>query len=162
VRFTRLGETKNQVTFGDGVVREQVGIKLVAPDDCNGAYVMWRIAPNPAIFTAVKRNPDQRTHRECRDRGYRFLGEVRDVPHVHTGEGHTLWAELSNRTVSVWADGALVWSGSLPEDVLGLGGAAGVRIDNAHVAFELLAERPAPDNGARAESAERAESPWKL
>jgi hypothetical protein len=160
VHFERLGETTHRVAFGDGVAREQVGIKLYAPNDCNGIYVMWRLAPNPAVFAAVKRNPGQRTHAECQDRGYRFFGEVRDVPSVRSGEGHWLWAELSKHVVSVWADGALVWRGSLPEDALHQG-AAGVRIDNAHVAFELLAERPTLMGSEKAEPADRKESPWK-
>jgi hypothetical protein len=72
------------------------------------------------------------------------------VPAVRDGSSHTLRAVLEGEALAVWADGELVWEGSLPPQLLDFDGPVGLRTDNAAVELEytvggrwtLIRQRP--------------------
>ncbi|HEX9102476.1 MAG TPA: hypothetical protein VF997_09740, partial [Polyangia bacterium] len=71
--FSILGPSDGAAPLASGELRRQVGLKLRAADGCNLLYVMWRVEPKAELVVSLKRNPGQRTHRECGARGYRNL-----------------------------------------------------------------------------------------
>ena len=140
LRFTYLGASDGAAPLASGELRRQVGLKLRAEDGCNLLYVMWRIEPKPQLVVSVKRNPGQRTHRQCGARGYRNLvarAGAQPAPLAPNVE-HRLHAKLDGRILRVWADRALAWEGDVGDEVTALRGPAGVRSDNARLELELL------------------------
>jgi hypothetical protein len=77
LRFDYLGPTAESAALGSGRVRRQIGLKLRAQDGCNLVYVMWRIEPVSELSVQVKRNPGLRAFAECRNGGYRNVGQTR-------------------------------------------------------------------------------------
>ena len=145
LRFTVLGPSDGAAPLASGELRRQVGIKLRAADGCNLLYVMWRVEPKAQLVVSVKRNPGQRTHRECGARGYRNLvarAGVQPAAPLAANVEHRLHAKLDGRMLRVWADRALAWEGEVGDEVLELRGPAGVRSDNLALDLELLV-RPA-------------------
>jgi hypothetical protein len=144
VNFTYGGPTQNVKALGSGTVRSQFGLKLHAGDACNLVYVMWRIEPDKKIVVSVKSNPGQQTSAQCGNRGYTNIKPAHSAPTpaVNAGEPHTLRAEMSGTALSVYADGKMVWQGSLSADAAALPGPVGIRSDNAALKFELLAPAP--------------------
>jgi hypothetical protein len=141
LRFTVLGPSDGAAPLASGELRRQVGIKLRAADGCNLLYVMWRVEPKAQLVVSVKRNPGQRTHRECGARGYRNLvarAGVQPAAPLAVNVEHRLHAKLEGRMLRVWADRALAWEGDLGDDALELRGPAGVRSDNLALDLDLL------------------------
>jgi hypothetical protein len=141
LRFTVLGPSDGAAPLASGELRRQVGIKLRAADGCNLLYVMWRVEPKAQLVVSVKRNPGQRTHRECGARGYRNLvarAGVQPTAPLAANIEHRLHAKLDGRMLRVWADRALAWEGDVGDDALDLRGPAGVRSDNLALDLELL------------------------
>jgi hypothetical protein len=143
-RFTYSGSTQNEKALGSGAIRSQFGLKLHAGDACNLVYVMWRIEPDKKIVVSVKSNPGQHTSAECGNRGYTNIKPAHSgpTPVVNSGETHTLHAEMNGAALSVYADGKLVWEGSVGANAAALPGPVGIRSDNAALQFELLAAQP--------------------
>jgi hypothetical protein len=148
LRFVYLGPTQQTAPLGSGELRRQIGVKLRAQDGCNLLYVMWRIEPHPGIVVSVKRNSGQRTHAECKNRGYRNLpGDGTQPGPIVPGTSHTLTATLADTTLRVFADGVLAWHGDVGPDALALVGPVGVRSDNGRFDLELRAPRRAAATG---------------
>ena len=140
VNFTYLGPTKEVSRLGSGEIRSQFGIKLRAQDTCNIVYVIWHFAPDQKIAVSVKRNPGERTHEECLDRGYinNIKPRVSALPGpVRADEPHTLEASMVGSNLTVIADQQEVWEGDLGPVALEFDGPVGLRSDNAHVVFDF-------------------------
>ena len=150
LRFVFRGETAVSRELASGEARRQLGLKLRAQDGCNLVYVMWRQGPKPSLEVSLKRNPGQRTHRECGATGYsRVKPTLRaPVPPLAPGSSHTLRAEIAGDTLLAWIDDALVWQGPLPAGARTLSGPSGLRSDN--LSFDLVAfsAPPAPSSSA--------------
>lgn len=136
--FRFLGETEQRSRLKSGAEHAQLGLKLLARDTCNVLYVMWRHSPRPELVVSLKRNPAQREHSGCENRGYVRLRPESSwpVPRLEPGQVHQLRADVVARTLRVHVDEHLVWEGKLSDSALELRGNAGVRSDN--VRFELL------------------------
>jgi hypothetical protein len=138
-----LGPTAETATLASGAERSQLGLKLRAQDSCNVIYVMWRIEPVSEIVVQLKRNP-VRTHAECGNAGYDRIrpGHRSPPPALVSGTTHTLTAAIDGDDLSVWADQALVWRGTLPPEARALRGPAGFRTDNVRAELVLHARIP--------------------
>jgi len=144
VKFTYLGPTKEVAHLGSGEVRSQFGIKLRAQNDCNVVYIMWHFAPDQKIAVSIKRNPGQRSHTECHDRGYinNIKPRISDAPApVEPNQPHFLTASMSGSDLTVTADNKLVWWGDLGPVALSFSGPVGLRSDNARLLFDFLVNR---------------------
>jgi hypothetical protein len=140
MRFVYEGPTSETARLGSGELRRQVGLKLRAQDGCNLVYVMWRIDPKPQVVVSIKRNPGQRVHAQCGNRGYTNLRGVGAQPRpLVVGEPRTLKAEIVGQRLKGWADDQLAWEGDLGADASALIGPVGVRSDNARWQFALKA-----------------------
>lgn len=139
-QFTYLGSTRNEARLGSGELRRQFGLKLRAQDACNLVYAMWRIEPESKLVVSVKTNPGQHSSAACGNRGYRNIKPARStpVPVLRPGQSHTLHAEMNGEHLRVFADGAVVWEGSVGADALAFDGPVGMRSDNAKLELELL------------------------
>jgi hypothetical protein len=144
LRFTYLGGTSTESKLGSGAIRRQFGLKLHAQDPCNLVYAMWRLDPESKLVVSVKRNPEQHTSAECGNRGYVNIKPRRAsaVPHLESGQSHTLRAEMNNTDLTVFVDDHKVWEGDLGPDAAKLDGPVGIRSDNARLEFELLTREP--------------------
>src|SRR5271166_3172720 len=128
VRFTYRGPTQKEVGLGSGEARRQFGIKLRAHDPCNLVYAMWRIDPESKLVVSVKRNPTQHTSAECSNHGYQNVKPRRasDVPHLRSGETHTLRAEMKKEELRVFVDDHEVWEGEVGPEAANLEGPVGI------------------------------------
>jgi hypothetical protein len=142
LRFHYFGGTEGSKPLASGEMRRQVGLKLLAQDQCNLLYVMWRIEPASRIVVSVKRNPGMNTHAACDAHGYTNLRSATKAttPSVSAGESHTLRAELRGDALSVYADDRIAWAGPVGGEIAGLSGPVGFRTDNAHIEMEFFAE----------------------
>jgi len=140
-RFTFLGPTAQDVPLGSGEIRRQFGLKLRAQDACNLVYAMWRIEPESKLVVSVKTNPGQHTSAECGNRGYRNIKPTRGapVPVLRAVETHGLRAEMKGDQMRVFADGVLVWEGSVGPEAMAFDGPVGMRSDNARLQIEFRA-----------------------
>jgi hypothetical protein len=104
---------------------------------------MWQFSPKPGINVSVKRNPGQRTHADCLDRGYiNIQSRARVAPKpVRVGEFHRLFARMNDSNLTVTADDIVVWDGDLGPVALEFDGPAGLRSDNAQVTFYFIASK---------------------
>jgi hypothetical protein len=136
--FTFQGETAEQKKLASGDLRRQLGLKLRAENGCNLIYVMWRLDPKPMIYVQTKQNPGAKDHKACGTNGYKKVkpSEQRTPPELKLGEKHTLRAEITDNTLSVFVDDELHWRGTLPDSARSLRGPAGIRSDN--LAFDLV------------------------
>jgi hypothetical protein len=159
VQFAYRGATQNVKALGSGTVRSQFGLKLHAGDACNLVYVMWRIEPDKKIVISVKSNPGQQTSAQCGNRGYTNIKPSHSAPTpvVNAGEAHTLRAEMNGVALQVYADGKVVWQGSLSASAAALPGPVGIRSDNAALKFELLAPAPGGAQSGSAPACNKAE-----
>ena len=139
VRFTYLGGTPNEAPLASGEMRRQFGLKLRAQDACNLVYAMWRIEPESKLVVSVKSNPGQHSSAQCGNRGYQNIkpNRSKQLPTLHPGDTHTLRAEMNGADVRVFADGSLVWEGSVGPDALAFDGPVGIRTDNARLQINL-------------------------
>ncbi len=136
-----FGPSAETATLASGAERSQLGLKLRAQDSCNVIYVMWRIEPVSEIVVQLKRNPERATHAACGNGGYERIrpGHQSAPPALVPGASHTLSAAIDGDDLSVWADQALVWRGTLPAEARALRGPAGFRTDNVHAELVLHA-----------------------
>ncbi len=143
-QFTYLGPTGNEARLGSGELRRQFGLKLRAQDACNLVYAMWRIEPESKLVVSVKSNPGEHTSTQCGNRGYRNLKPRRSapLPALHSGDAHSLRAEMNGAALKVFVDNAVVWEGSVGAEALIFDGPVGIRSDNARLQIELRAGRP--------------------
>ena len=141
LRFRYLGRSADTKPLASGELRQQIGLKLRSMNQCNLLYVMWHIEPDSKLAVLIKSNPGQHTHGECGARGYATIKSATDVrpPKPVAGEWHVLRAELKGMELTVTADGAAAWRGTLPQTLLSIDGPAGIRSDNARFAFTLSA-----------------------
>jgi hypothetical protein len=152
LRFTYLGATNETTALGSGAVRRQIGLKLRAQNGCNLVYAMWRIEPKNEIVVQVKRNKGQSSFAECENRGYRNVAprHAVSVAEVAVGSSHVLRAAMRGADLTVWADGAVVWEGSVGDDVLDMDGPVGFRSDNGRFAVAFVAGSDGSPRAARA------------
>lgn len=141
--FTYLGPTESEEPLGSGQMRQQFGLKLLAEDACNLVYAMWRIKPDSTLVVSIKSNPGQHTSAECGNRGYRNIKPLQysPVPLLHPGDRHQLRANLNGKHLRVFVDEAIVWDGSVGNELLKLVGPVGIRSDNVKLEFELRVGR---------------------
>jgi hypothetical protein len=144
LRFTYLGGTSKESALGSGAIRRQFGLKLRAQDPCNLVYAIWRVDPESKLVVSAKRNPEQHTSAECGNRGYVNIKprKASAVPHLGSGQSHTLRAEMKNAELRVLVDNHEVWEGNLGPEAAKLDGPVGIRSDNARLEFELLTREP--------------------
>lgn len=137
IKLTVLGDTAKTRALKSGQQRRQVGLKLRAENGCNLVYVMWRLDPKPKLDVSVKRNPGERTAKECGADGYQKVKPTfkRFDTTLDDGAPHELRAEIVDDTLTAWIDGRVAWRGTLPATARDLVGPAGIRSDN--LAFEL-------------------------
>jgi hypothetical protein len=142
LRFHYYGESEGSKPLASGEMRQQVGLKVLAQDQCNLLYVMWRIQPASRVVVSVKRNPGMNTHAACDAHGYTNLRPATQAttPAVNPGDSHSLRAEVRGDALTVYADERVAWAGSVGREVAGLSGPVGFRTDNAHVDLEFFAE----------------------
>ena len=152
LRFTYLGPTATTRALGSGAIRQQLGLKLRAQDPCNLVYVMWRIEPEPKLVVSIKRNPGQRTSRECGNRGYKNIKPTKTgpLPALAPSSSHVLAAEMVGDALVVKVHDVSVWEGALGADALALSGPIGVRTDNVRIEAQLSGP-----GGRRAEALRR-------
>jgi hypothetical protein len=146
LQFRYLGPTRTQSALGSGATRVQFGLKLRAADPCNLVYVMWRIEPESKLVISVKSNPEAHSSAQCGNRGYQNIKPARStpVPRLAPGQSHTLRAAVHADQLSAYVDDTLVWQGALGPVAGTMKGPAGVRSDNARLAFQLAAQRATP------------------
>jgi hypothetical protein len=115
--------------------------------DCASGRGYWSTRRVPA----TGRNPDQHTHTECDAHGYRNIKPLmsRNLPPISAGEVHQFRAVLRRTTLSLTADGNLVWEGDVGDEVLRFDGPVGLRTDNARFELEFFAGAPESAAGAR-------------
>lgn len=142
--FRFLGETQQRSRLRSGAEQAQLGLKLLSRDTCNVLYVMWRHSPRSELVVSSKLNPAEDEHSGCENRGYARLRpeSASALPHLEPGVVHQLRADIVARTLRVYVNEDRVWEGKLPDGVLELRGAAGVRSDNLR--FELLELKTEP------------------
>jgi hypothetical protein len=141
--FQLLGTSATTTTLGSGIVRQQIGLKLMASNPCNLVYVMWHNVPTQEIEIQVKSNPGQTTSSQCGNAGYHTIAEVPLTAPVSPTRAHALEARVRPIAggavdLTVFADKGVVWDGQLPAAlVANLSGPAGVRSDNGDYVFRL-------------------------
>jgi hypothetical protein len=141
--FQLLGPSTTTSALGSGLVRQQIGLKLMASDPCNLVYVMWHNVPTQEIEIQVKSNPGQTTSAQCGNAGYHTIAAVPLTSPVSLTRSHALEARVlpaadGGADLTVFADKVVVWQGELPAAlVANLSGPAGVRSDNGDYAFRL-------------------------
>jgi hypothetical protein len=138
--FAVLGATEELAALASGELRSQLGLELLARDQCNVLYVMWRQGPQPELVVQVKQNAGQSTHAECENRGYRRLRptQTRALPVLELGKRYTLAARVQHGVLEVTLDGKRVWQGRLDPASLELGGRVGLRSDNLRFEAQTL------------------------
>jgi hypothetical protein len=158
MRFTYLGSTPNEAPLASGEMRRQFGLKLRAQDACNLVYTMWRIEPESKLVVSVKNNPGEHTSAQCGNRGYQNIKPLHSssLPSLHSGDTHTLRAEMNGAELRVFADDSPVWEGFVGADALGFEGPVGMRSDNARLEIKLEAGQPAQQSppGCRGQESE--------
>jgi hypothetical protein len=154
IRFHYLGPSAGSKPLASGELRRQIVIKLRAQDTCNLLYAMWHIEPDSRIAVSIKQNPDQHTHAECDAHGYRNIKPLmsKNLPPVSAGEVHQFRAVLRGATLTLTADGSVVWEGAVSDQALQFDGPVGLRTDNARFELEFFAGAPESAAGARMQS----------
>lgn len=140
IKFRYIAPTNDIKPLASGELRRQIGLKLLAEDDCNLLYVMWHIHPDSAISVSVKHNAGEKTHAECHADGYETLTPYFKYtpPVIHSGEEHQLSAQIEDTQLSVFADTQLVWRGDIGNHIQGMHGHVGLRSDNAQFDVKFL------------------------
>jgi hypothetical protein len=102
---------------------------------------MWHIEPDSRIAVSIKRNPGMTTHEQCGANGYINIKPSLSVaqPQLNANQLRSLQADLRDRTLTVSADGTVVWQANLADEVMDFNGPVGLRTDNARFEFEFLA-----------------------
>jgi len=145
--FQLLGPSTTTSALGSGIVRQQIGLKMLAADPCNLVYVMWHSAPTQAIEIQVKSNPGETTSAQCGNGGYNTIAQIPLTMPISPLKSHALEARVrpagnGAAYLAVFADRVMVWEGALPAQlVANLSGPAGVRSDNGDYVFRLSTGR---------------------
>jgi len=141
IGFIYRGPSAKSEPLASGEIRRQIGLKLLAKNTCNVFYIMWHIEPNKGIFVAVKSNPGESRHEECRDNGYISVKSTAQSPllvhPIRIGENHTLRAVLDGKMIRVFTDGIQTWTGELPAEAATLNGPVGIRTDGGDFDVEM-------------------------
>ncbi len=156
--FLVRGATAEHRALASGQQRRQLGLKLRAENGCNLVYVMWRLDPKPQVEVSVKRNPGQRTAKECGADGYTKVRPLiaTPPPAMTDTRAHDLRASINGDVLVASIDGQEVWRGLLPASARDLVGPAGVRSDNLELdllGFEVDARGPEADEAATCKAA---------
>ena len=140
IKFRYIAHSDDIKPLASGELRRQIGLKLLAEDDCNLLYVMWHIRPDSAISVSVKHNTGAKTHAECHADGYETLAPYFKyaLPAIQSGEEHQLSARIDDAQLSVFADTQLVWRGDIGRYIQGMHGHVGLRSDNAQFEVKFL------------------------
>ena len=140
IKFRYIAPTSDIKPLASGELRRQIGLKLLAEDDCNLLYVMWHIHPDSAISVSIKHNTGEKTHAECHADGYETLTPYFKYtpPVIHSGEEHQLSAQIDDTQLSVFADAQLIWRGDIGAHIQGMHGHVGLRSDNAQFEVKFL------------------------
>jgi hypothetical protein len=140
--FQFRGSSPETKRLRSGLVRRQIGLKLLASDPCNLIYVMWRVYPDRAIEISLKRNPGLHTSQACGNAGYHDIAVIREprgVRRPHVLEARTRRTPDGALALTVYADDTLVRRLTLgPDLTTGLEGPIGVRSDNGSYRFRLM------------------------
>ena len=141
LQFTYLGPTAATSVLGSGAVRTQFGLKLRAQDACNLLYVMWRVQPVSELVVSLKSNPGQSTSAQCANNGYQNLKPQTSaaIPALAPGDAHKLRGEIQGQELRAYVDDQLVWRGLIDSTAVNLKGPVGLRTDNSHLEFNLVA-----------------------
>jgi hypothetical protein len=145
--FQLRGPSTTTTALGSGLIRQQIGLKLLAANPCNLVYVMWRDSPDRAIEVSVKSNPGQTTSAQCGNAGYSDVAVIPLTSAAATDRSpHVIEARvrssLSGAKLTVLADKAVVYQGTLPAaTTAGLNGPAGVRSDDGDYTLRLSTGR---------------------
>lgn len=146
--FRFLGRSAQTAALGSGERREQIGLKLLAQDSCNVAYVMWRFGDPPSVVASWKSNPGTR-HAQCGNRGYQTLRPVWSAPVARPvpGSSHELSARIEGGFLHASIDARPVLRAALVPGMLAGVGEVGLRSDNLR--YEVLRfEAILPETGA--------------
>lgn len=143
LRFVPLGEPDEVSHLGNGEVRHQIGLKLLARDPCNLLYVMVRREQDgtAALYVSTKLNPGENTSALCTDHGYVSLAGHIPLGPLNEGVEHTLAADWDAYSMSmrVSYDGAPVGEIEIDDATLSLlGTESGVRTDNMVAEFSAI------------------------
>ena len=140
IKFRYIAPTDDSKPLASGELRRQIGLKLLAENDCNLLYVMWHIQPNSAFSVSIKHNTGAKTHAECRADGYATLTPYfkYEPPTIQSGEEHQLSAQIDDTQLSVFADTQLVWRGDIGKHIEGMHGHVGLRSDNGQFEVKFL------------------------
>jgi hypothetical protein len=119
---------------------------------------MWRIEPESKLVVSVKNNPGEHTSAQCGNRGYQNIKPLRSspLPSLRAGDKHTLRAEMNGADMEVFADGSLVWEGSVGKEALSFEGPVGMRSDNARLEINFETGQPTQQSppGCRGQESE--------
>jgi len=155
IRFRYLGPSANAKPLASGELRRQIGLKLRSLNQCNLLYAMWHIEPDSNISVSTKQNPGQSTHEACGAHGYTTIRPTAATrrPKPGVGEWHELRATLKGSDLTLIADGAIAWRGTLPPTFDSIDGPSGLRTDNARFEFTFFtppgSKRPAKGCGPK-------------
>jgi hypothetical protein len=146
--FKLRGPSTTTTALGSGLIRQQIGLKLLAANPCNLVYVMWRDSPDRSIEVQVKSNPAETTSAQCGNDGYHDVAvePLTSAPATdfspHVLEARVRPVAGNADVLTVFADGTVAWQGTLPAAlVAGLNGPAGVRSDDGSYVFRLSTGR---------------------
>ena len=135
------GPTAATSALGSGAVRTQFGLKLRAQDACNLVYVMWRVQPVSELVVSLKSNPGRARVRNARTTAIKTSSRkpAGRFPSLAPGNSHKLRGEIQEQELRAYVDDKLVWRGLLNSTAVNLRGPVGMRTDNAHLEFNLVA-----------------------
>lgn len=128
--FIYSGDTATLAHLGDGSVRRQIGLKVIAQNTCNVLYVMWWT--DGTIQASMKINPNMSTHAQCADGGYSVIGSYSGPPLVVSTSVHMLHVRILRATkqLVIQTDNGSAHTFVLPDPALQLIGPTGLRTDN--------------------------------
>ncbi len=151
IRFRYVGPSAEVKPLASGELRRQIGLKLRAQDTCNLLYAMWHIEPDARIAVSIKRNPGKHLNEECHANGYRNIKARKSIelPRIRPGESHRLRAELRGTNLTLFADGAVAWEGTV-DGAMEIDGPVGLRSDNARFEFDYYAAAELADTRSKA------------
>lgn len=134
VNFTTVGFVDDPVNNPNN--HKQMALKLKAANSCNVLYVIWDADGGP-IVVANKRNDG--IVDTCGPKGYSVIvpSASSPVPALVVGSSHTLQADYVDPVLNVYADGNLVWNGTIGKNLVPYSGPVGLRTDGMQFKFDV-------------------------